>query len=63
MINDKACEVSDNAALADLTQLQNLPSQGIAVALNMHFVPRASWTETKLNEGDRIIIIKAVCGG
>lgn len=63
-VNDK--EVETGAATLSLfiqEQEQNLPTTGIAVAVNNRMVPRAEWDSFALNEGDNILIIKAVCGG
>ena len=49
--------------LFQFSQEQNLPTTGIAVAVNQRMVPRTEWDSYILNEGDNIIIIKAVCGG
>lgn len=57
-------EVESGATTLSLFSLeQNLPATGIAVAVNNRMVPRAEWDSYTLNEGDRILIIKAVCGG
>ena len=40
-----------------------LPERGVAVAINNHIHPRATWTETTLSDGDNITIIKAAFGG
>lgn len=61
-VNDQEVEIG--ATTLSLFSLeQNLPATGIAVAVNNRMVPRAEWDSYTLNEGDRILIIKAVCGG
>ncbi len=35
----------------------------IALAINNKMVPKAEWETTDIAEGQKIIIIKAVCGG
>ena len=45
------------------SQEQNLPNTGIAIAVNNRMIPRTEWDTYTLNEGDNILIIKAVCGG
>ncbi len=61
-VNDQ--EMESGATTLSLFSLeQNLPATGIAVAVNNRMVPRAEWDSYTLNEGDRILIIKAVCGG
>lgn len=61
-VNDK--EVETRAThLSLFFQEQDFPTTGIAVAVNQRMVPRAEWDSYALNEGDNILIIKAVCGG
>lgn len=61
-VNDKEVETGATN-LSQFSQEQNLPVTGIAVAVNQRMIPRAEWTSYALNEGDNILIIKAVCGG
>lgn len=61
-VNDQEVE-SGATTLSLFSSEQNLPATGIAVAVNNRMVPRAEWDSYTLNEGDRILIIKAVCGG
>ena len=61
-VNDK--EVKTGATnLFLFSQEQNLPTTGIAVAVNNRMIPRTEWNSFALNDGDNILIIKAVCGG
>lgn len=61
-INDKETEIKA-ASLQQLAEELSLPEKGIAAAVNNSMVPRTSWQQTVLHEGDNIVIIKAVCGG
>lgn len=61
-VNDKEVETGA-ATLSLFIQEQNFPTTGIAVAVNNRMVPRTEWDSFALNEGDNILIIKAVCGG
>lgn len=61
-VNDQEVETGV-INLSQFSQEQNLPATGIAVAVNQRMVPRAEWDSYALNEGDSILIIKAVCGG
>lgn len=51
--------------LMDLLALEGIAPEvrGVAVALNDAVVPRSSWAETKLSDGDRIEIVKIMQGG
>lgn len=61
-VNDQ--EVETGAInLLELSQEFELPSAGVAVAVNQRMIPRTEWKVFTLNDGDNILIIKAVCGG
>lgn len=61
-VNNKKVETrATNLSL--FSQEQNLPITGIAIAVNNRMIPRTEWDTYTLNEGDNILIIKAVCGG
>ena len=49
--------------LQDLAIELQLPQKGVAVAIDNQMIPRGSWAQTALQEGARIVIIKASCGG
>lgn len=61
-INDKETEVGAKSLLELATEL-SLPEKGVAVAVNNKMVTRTQWSDTRLNNGDNVVIIKAVCGG
>lgn len=62
-VNGKEREVPEGLTLAELAEILQTPAQGVAVAVENQLVPRARWTETHLKENDRIVVIKAACGG
>lgn len=50
----------------ELLNSQNIPEnhrQSLAIALNGRVVPRASWGETPIQDGDQIEIVKPFVGG
>ena len=49
--------------LQDLAIELQLPQKGVAVAIDNQMIPRGSWAQPALQEGARIVIIKAACGG
>lgn len=61
-VNNKEV-TSDAHNLQQLLHQLGIPQSGIAVAVNKKLVRRELWQEQSLNEGDDILIIKAVCGG
>ena len=63
LINPKPFELQGDSTLAEaLTQAQ-IPLEGVAVAVNNRVVPRRDWDNTPLEEGSKITVIRAVCGG
>ncbi|MCH5215838.1 MAG: sulfur carrier protein ThiS [Muribaculaceae bacterium] len=63
-INNRTVEVSDeHASLLQLLEREGLSGKGKAVAVNNKVVPRTEWENTQLNEGMKITVISAVCGG
>ena len=61
-VNDKEVETGATNLFL-FSQEQNLPATGIAVAVNNRMIPRTEWDSFDLNDGDKLLIIKAVCGG
>ena len=61
-INNKETEVKATS-LQELATEISLPEKGVAVAVNNRMVTRADWNHTAINDGDNIVVIKAVCGG
>ena len=57
-VNDKEVETGATNLFL-FSQEQNLPTTGIAVAVNNRMIPRAEWDSFALNDGDNILIIKA----
>ena len=61
-VNNKEVETG-TCHLLKLSQELELPSTGIAVAVNNRMIPRTEWEHFVLREHDELVIIKAVCGG
>ncbi|MDE5633736.1 MAG: sulfur carrier protein ThiS [Muribaculaceae bacterium] len=49
--------------VSDLLAWKEVPATGVAVAVNDKVVRKSQWEETPLMQGDRILVITAVCGG
>lgn len=63
-INKQDYEIADGTTLlAALKQVPNIPEKGVAVAVNNVVVSSTKWSETTLNENDKITVIKAFYGG
>lgn len=62
-VNNKEVKITDASTIIQLTEQLELPSQGIAIAVNNKMIPRTEWNEFVLRESDNLVIIKAACGG
>ena len=49
--------------MADLLRMHDVSSAGVAVAVNNAVVRRADWAVKTLSDGDKVMVITAVCGG
>lgn len=67
--NDMHVLVNNNLTPTDAQNVEQLaaqlelPSRGVALAVNQRIIPRAEWTNTLLTPNDNITIIKAAFGG
>ena len=62
-LNGEPQEVPDAASVADALTGHDVPSRGVAVAVDGEVVPRASWASSTLVEGARLEVLTAVQGG
>lgn len=64
-VNDEPREVSaGETTVQALMGAAGLPSlDGVAVAVNDGVVPRSHWARLELNDGDRVLVIRATQGG
>ena len=53
----------DGKTVANLLEAMDTSSQRVAVELNMDIVPRASYGETVLKDGDTVEVVRFVGGG
>ncbi len=63
VINGQDEDFDFSATVGELLDSLRLARQRIAVELNGALVPRASYDETPLNEGDKVEIVTFVGGG
>lgn len=62
-LNGEQREVPDGLSLAGLVEWLELPADRVAIERNLEVVKRASWNETRLENGDRLEIVRMVGGG
>jgi len=63
VINAREQTFERSLTLAQLVEQLGMKSDRVAVELNRDIVPRAQWSETTLNDGDRLEIVHFVGGG
>ncbi|WP_035415261.1 sulfur carrier protein ThiS [Ferrimonas kyonanensis] len=61
-VNGESRAIAPMALSGLLTQL-NQQQPGVAVAVNNRIVPRNSWSQTPLREGDSVDIFSVIAGG
>ena len=62
-LNNKSLMLPHTMSVAELMDMQNIPSAGTAVAVNGKIVRREDHDSRLLNEGDDSIVISAAYGG
>ncbi|WP_065220329.1 MULTISPECIES: sulfur carrier protein ThiS [Butyricimonas] len=62
-INDKSFECPAGATLPEVLEANGIKTDNIAIAVDFSVIPRPEWNHTVLQDGSKIIIIKAVQGG
>lgn len=62
-LNGESREVQDGATVGALVDLLGGGDRGVAVALGGEVVPRGSWDDTLVAEGDRVEVVAAIQGG
>lgn len=62
-INGERCEASSGATVLDLLRELGLEAGRVAIERNLRVLPRAAWTETRVEAGDRFEIVQFVGGG
>ncbi|NND77978.1 MAG: sulfur carrier protein ThiS [Flavobacteriales bacterium] len=63
-INEQATDTNGWNFLRDVMVSKGIEdAKGYAVAVNNNVIPRNEWSNKRLGEGDKILIIKASAGG
>jgi sulfur carrier protein len=63
VINGQEKDMPSSVTITQMLKELNITGSHIAVALNFQVVPRSSYDQTPLNEGDKVEIVHAVGGG
>lgn len=62
-VNGEQYDLPEAITVAELVERVGLGDQRIALERNREIVPRSEFSETKLAEGDRVEIVRAIGGG
>ena len=62
-INDKAFECVHGTTLTEVLEANAILTDNVAIAVDFNVIPRPDWGKTVLQDGCKIIIIKAIQGG
>lgn len=63
IFNKKEIEYAGAPNLGDFLRAQGIAPKGVAVAVNGKVITRTAWDNTEISDGDKIMVITAVCGG
>ncbi len=62
-INGEKQQLAEALSIAAMMEQLGYTGKGVAVAVNMTFVPIAKYEKTQIHEGDKIDILAPVQGG
>ena len=62
-LNNKAMDISPQASVQELIEVLPEIPKGFAIAVNENFVPRSSYQQTALSDGDRVELLVPSQGG
>ena len=63
VVNGEPTEVAAGITVAGLLEVLDVPSRGVAVAVDAEVVPRGAWEAFVLLDGARVEVLIAVQGG
>ena len=62
-VNGREESIGDDLSVSGLLEHLGLAGRRVAVELNREIVPRSQHAEQRLNEGDKVEIVRAIGGG
>ena len=62
-VNGKQIQLASEMSVADYLEQNNYQIKRIAVELNEEILPKYSYSDTKLKDGDRLEVVTFVGGG
>ncbi len=62
-LNGEARDIPDHSNAQDLVSLLELTGKRLAMEVNLEIVPRTTYAEHPLHDGDQVEIVHAIGGG
>ena len=62
-VNGDERSLADGSTVAALAAEMECGERGVAIAVNREVIPRSTWAERVLHEGDEVEVLNAVQGG
>ncbi|GAB59831.1 sulfur carrier protein ThiS [Rheinheimera nanhaiensis] len=62
-LNEQWLQLTASCTVAELLQQQQIPPQGLAVAINNTVIAKRQWPAQQLNDNDCVNIFHIVTGG
>ncbi|MGF7232502.1 sulfur carrier protein ThiS [Arachidicoccus sp.] len=62
-VNERPLAITNNCNLLQLLEQVNLPTGGIAIAINDNIIGQSQWQFYTLAENDKVLMIQATQGG
>lgn len=63
-VNNKNYQLQQSCSVEQmLTDVLDIPAQGLAVAINQTIITKSEWPDRLLEPGDQVVLIKATQGG
>ena len=63
LVNGSTADLEVGSTVATLVATLAPEPRGVAVAVNEAVVPRGEWSDTRLQPGDRVEVLRAAQGG
>ena len=63
VLNGEARELPPGTTVSGLLEALDVSASGVAVAVDAEVVPRGEWDRTKLDDGARVEVLRAIQGG
>ena len=62
-INNEPYNLPDSITVSDMFSYINRDTKGIALAINEEVISKSDWSSKKINNHDKVLLIRATQGG